>query len=600
MLLSKHQEKSLHQFLLKQKKYNMKFLNKMLIVALILTLGACEATDLDLQDNPNQVTAENASVNDLYNSIELKVRNFYNGIWGYTAGMSRMISATGAYDYQNAYSPTTFDGTWFNAYSSLMPDIDALLALAEARGLDIHAGSAKIMKAYVMMALVDIFGDVPYSEALKGSDALSPKLDDGASVYAAAVGLLDEAIAQLTGTSAARPANNLFNNGSAAAWIKVAKSMKLRAALTTRLVDPNGAKSTINALVAEGDIIDEASEDFQFNYGNQRDAPNSRHPFYGSHYESGDGDYMATYYMWLLRAEKLTPDGIEVVDPRIRYYFYRKVEDAYAYGTNEYSCHFSNTPDQADKPAHYNAVDPRLPYCLPAQDGYWGRDHLNNEGIPPDGPLRTAYGLYPGGGQFDDNTFQNTAKLGTTGGFGQGINPILLSSFVYLMRAEAALTLGTSDNARDMLEKGIRASISKVQGFASLVPATMSRVINDPRTGTSTTVQAQFVPDADDVNNYVNLVLAMYDAAASDDARLDIISKELLIALWGNGLEAYNLYRRTGKPGNMAPSLEPGPGAFIRSMFLPAVHVNRNASATGNKLLTEQVFWDTNPADFVY
>ena len=165
------------------------------------------------------------------------------------------------------------------------------------------------------------------------------------------------------------------------------------------------------------------------------------------------------------------------------------------------------------------------------------------------------------------------------------------------MRAEAALTLGTTDDAREMLEQGIRASISKVQSFTSLVPATLARQIDNR--GDISTVEELYVPDADDVNAYVNFVLAQYDDAASDDERLNVIGKEYFIALWGNGLDAYNLYRRTGKPDNMAPSLEPNPGPFIRSFFLPAIHVNLNANTASNKLLTQQVFWDTNPADFV-
>lgn len=576
----------------------MKFINKLLIVALVFTFSACNFTELDLLDNPNAVTPENASVNDLYNNVQLSFRNFYNSMWYTTASTSRMIANTSSYDYQNAFSPTNMNGIWTSAYANLLVEIDALVALAEERGLDIHAGSAKVLKAYTMMALVDIFARVPYSEALQGSAALSPKLDEGQAVYSAAVALLDEAANQLEGTSAAKPANNLFNDGSATAWLKVANTMKLRAALTTRLVDPSGAASTINTLVSGGNIIDEASEDFQFNYGNQRLNPNSRHPFYTNHYESGDGDYMSTYYMWLLRAEKQTEDGSDFIDPRIRFYFHRQVSDSYAYGTNEYSCHFSNTPDQDNKPAHYNDVDPRLPYCVASADGYWGRDHLNNEGIPPDGPLRTNYGLYPGGGEFDDNLASEAQQEGTTGALGQGINPIMLSSFVYFMRAEAALTIGTSDNAREMLQKGIEASLDKVTGFASR--ENLSYVIaTNPTTGEEVLAES-LLPSDSDLEEYVDFVMAQYDAATTDDERLDIIGKEYYIALWGNGLEAYNLYRRTGKPGNMAPSLEPGPGSFIRSMFLPAVHVNLNSATTDNKSITEAVFWDTNPEGFVY
>lgn len=576
----------------------MKFFNKILIVALFLVgFSACDNFELDLQDNPNAVTPENASVNDLYNNVQLGFNGYFNSLWGFSGSLSRMFANTASYDYQNAYSPTSFDGIWTGAYAGVLADIDALIELADARGLDIHAGSAKIMKAYIYMSMVDVFADVPFDDALKGSEALSPAIQGGQSVYAGAEAILDEAITQLTGTSAGRPTNNLFNNGSATSWLKVANTLKLRTAITTRLVDPSGAASTINSLVNEGNLIDEAGEDFQFNYGNQRANPNSRHPFYNNHYEAGDGVYMSTYYMWLLHSEKQTADGIDVRDPRIRYYFYRQVEDANAFGTNEYSCHFTNLPDQDQKPAHWASVDPRIPYCIIPNDGYWGRDHLNNEGIPPDGPLRTVYGLYPGGGQFDDNSFGTAQQLGTTGGLGQGITPIFLSSFTYFMRAEAALTLGTSDNAADMLEQAIRASIAKVQGFESLVPATMSRQIED-RTGV-TTVKALYVPTADNVDAYVSFVMDQYNNAGSDDERLDIISKEYLIALWGNGIEAYNMYRRTGKPANMAPSLEPGAGPFIRSALWPAVHVNRNATTSQNKAMTQQVFWDTNPADFV-
>ena len=107
------------------------------------------------------------------------------------------------------------------------------------------------------------------------------------------------------------------------------------------------------------------------------------------------------------------------------------------------------------------------------------------------------------------------------------------------------------------------------------------------------------MPTAADIKSYVDYVLGKYDAAASVNTKLDIIVKEYYIALFGNGLEAYNLYRRTGKPANMAPALEQSPGPFIRSFFLPADHVNLNAN-TSQKVLTQQIFWDTNPADFVY
>ena len=575
----------------------MKFINRLLSIILIIAVVSCDNTEFDLQDDPNAVTAENASVNDLYNNIQLTFSAIFNAVGGDSApGQMARMYHNNSYTYQVSTSQTTFNGLWFNAYSNMFPDIDALLTLTEEKGLAIHSGSALIMKAYTLMALVDLMGNVPFLDAGQGTEVISPAATPGDQVYQAADDLLTSAINLLSGTTAALPSNDNFYGGDAAKWVTCAKSLRLRAAITKRLIDPSGSASTINALVSEGDLIDEAGEDFQFNFGQTRNNPNSRHPFYNNHYETGDGTYIPNYYMWLLRADKIDADENLVVDPRIRYYFYRKVDDAVGQDQTTYGCHFSNLPDQNAQPAHYAAIDPRLPYCVASEDGYSGRDFLNGEGIPPDGPTRTSYGLYPGGGQFDDNTFDDTRQSGTTGGLGQGIHPIMLASFTDFMRAEAALMIGTNDDPRALLESGMQKSIAKVKSFGSLVAATLSRQIDDPLTMESRSVEELFVPTDEDVQAYIDFVLAQYDAAGDKDKQLDIVMKEYLIALYGNGLEAYNMYRRTGKPDNMAPALEPEPGEFIRSFFLPDVHVNRNATAS-QKSLSDRVFWDDGSID---
>ena len=563
----------------------MKFINKILVVAIVLMFStSCDNTELDLLDNPNAITPDRASLNDLYNNIQLAFGGVYGSAQGNPGAMSRMYTSVN-FSYQAGTTPNTFNGLWGNAYSELFPDVDALVELSAENGFDIHAGTAKIMKAYTLMVLVDLFGSVPNSQALQGTDVISPAADPGDQIYASANTLLDEAITQLSGTSAAAPTFDNFYDGDPDKWITFAKTLKLKMALNT------GDAGTINSIVSGGDLIDDVSEDFQINYGSQRNNPNSRHPFYNNHYEAGDGAYLSNYFMWLLRADKETEDGITIIDPRIRYYFYRKVEKADAQDPTTYSCHFSALPDQSAQPAHYASVDPRLPYCivLPG-DGYSGRDHLNGEGIPPDGPIRTSYGLYPGGGQFDFDEFKDTRQAGTTGGLGQGIAPMLLSSFVDFMRAEAAISLGTNDDPKALLESGIRASMNKVRSFESLVPGEMSTLVG-VRGGPDQPVKDVFGMSDEDIDNYVTEVLGMYDRASSADERLDIVVKEFYIAAWGNGLEAYNMYRRTGKPGNMQPGLEPEVGNFPRSFFLPSNHVTRNSSVS-QKDLGDLVFWD--------
>ncbi len=573
----------------------MKFINKILLFAALIAFGtACENFDLDLQDNPNAITPDKASVNDLYNSVQLGFQRVYTNSDYVPGAVARMYHA-GTFTYEALATANTFNGLWndvysgptFPQYGGLLADAAALKALADERGLDIHGGTVRIMEAYALMVLADLFGSAPYSNAIQGAAAFAPTSDSGADLYGSANKLLDEAIGLLSDTNAAAPTSDIFYDGDAASWITFANTLKMRAALNQR------DAGTFSGVLSGGDYIDSASEDFQFSYGSQRDNPNSRHRMYNNHYEAFDGDYLSNYYMWLLRVDKTNADGATVVDPRIRYYFYRKIEKADEQDPTTYSCHFSALPDQSAQPDHWAGLagDDRLPYCivLPG-DGYSGRDHLNGEGIPPDGPTRTSYGLYPGGGDFDWSDYSDTRTAGTSGGLGQGILPIMLSSFVDFMRAEAALTMSTGEDARALLESGIRASMAKVRGFESLVPATMAQEVG--RGDELTTVGASLTMTDEDVDNYVAEVLADYDAASDP---LDVVIKEFYLAAWGNGKEAYNMYRRTGYPSNMQPGLEPEVGTFPRSFLLPANHVTRNINAT-QRALSDRVFWDDGSA----
>lgn len=192
--------------------------------------------------------------------------------------------------------------------------------------------------------------------------------------------------------------------------------------------------------------------------------------------------------------------------------------------------------------------------------------------------------MYPAGGRFDDDRGQPVSLI--TGAQGAGIHPIMMSSFTDFMLAESALVLKTTGNPRALLESAVRKSMADVRSFAL------------------STIEASFVTNFEtarginwdnEVNRYVNKVLELYDAASTDDAKLDVIAREYWLALYGNGVEAYNLYRRTGKPSGMQPALEANPGGFIRSFFYPAVYANRNSNAKQKDNVTTPVFWDTNP-----
>lgn len=571
-----------------------KFKNKVLLAAasifILAGVSSCETTKLDLLDSPNVLTPEQGDVNLFLNAIEIGFSGFLEQVTEEAAEVTRMKHMFGP-TYQNAYVPTTFDGHWA-VYSGLLADVRAMVPLAEEQGLFIHSGIAKVLEAYTMVTLVDNFADVPYSEALDATQ-LNPNVDSGADIYAAMFTLIDDAIADFNKTSIGSPTSDLFYDGSASQWIKFANSLKLKMYLTTGLVNASTSTAGINALIAGDNLISQMSDDMEFQYGTQVALPDARHPNYGVNYDNAtsSNDYMSTSFMYKVIIEK------GILDPRARYYFYRQV-DTNTTDVNEQSC-IAET-----KPGHYGVNDPFCNINFPGNsNGYWGRDHGDNDGIPPDDFLKTTFGLYPVGGQIDANQAA-PVELGMGAG-GAGISPVILTSYVHFMRAAAALELNTSDNARTQLEAGIRASFEKVFSFESKINIEADAIPDDPDTEgvDESRPISDFLLDADEkaaaVNAYVAKVLTDPDTGydnVGDAGKLEIVIKEYYLALWGNGIEAYNNYRRTGFPSDLQPALLPTPGPFIRSFIYPSDFVNVNSSVDQKADNLTRVFWDTNPS----
>ncbi len=138
-----------------------------LALSLLIVVASCESTELDLLDNPNAVSPANAELDLFYNNIQLSFRNLVNDASGISAPAVRMVAML-SYSYNANYRPESGDGIWNNAYANLLPDLRAMSEIATKGNNLVHLGIAKIMEAHALMTLVDLFGDVPYTEAILG------------------------------------------------------------------------------------------------------------------------------------------------------------------------------------------------------------------------------------------------------------------------------------------------------------------------------------------------------------------------------------------------------------------------------------------------
>jgi hypothetical protein len=535
-------------------KYTNYILGLCLGVALVLT--SCETTELDLTSNPNALSPEQADATFFLNSIQVDFAFWVNSM-GDRGGELTRINYMNGRTYNNVYSPDSWDGLWSSAYRGMLEDIRLMNILAEEAGLSYHRGMGKVFQAYIMLTLVDYFGDVPYTEALQGSEGiLNPVADSGQAVYNSAILLLDSAVADFN-TSGPVPSDDFFYNGSRLKWIKAANSIKKKALLNL------GDFSAYNAVT---NYISNPADDFQFSWGTSPATPDTRHPLYRSNYTStGGGEYMSNWIMF-----KMLNGHAGNTDPRINYYFYRQVPNTPGFDSDA-----NEEVLECGLPGYY--VPPQYrndntPFCAPTNSannpasGYWGRDHGNDNGIPPDGFLRTLRGVYPVGGAYDDESF--LGLIDGSGAGGAGITPIMLSSWMHFMNAEVDVSTGGDPTSETLI--ALEQALNKVDDLGG------------PE-----------IPSAD-VSAYIAAFKSDWNAAGSLENKLDMWSTEFFISLTGNGIDAYNSYRRNGYPRDLQPNIEPDPGQFPLSQFYPANYVNNNSNASQKAAKSERVFWNSN------
>jgi Starch-binding associating with outer membrane len=137
------------------------------------------------------------------------------------------------------YDRVDFGGLWRSLYDN-MADLSDMEKLSVSLNSTAHLGMAKIMMAMNLSMATNLWGNVPFSEALTGA-TLTPKFDDAQALYNRCITLLDEGIAEMrkTPTVTVTPAADFLHGPTAASatvwnstnriwWIRTAFTIKAR------------------------------------------------------------------------------------------------------------------------------------------------------------------------------------------------------------------------------------------------------------------------------------------------------------------------------------------------------------------------------------
>ncbi len=216
-------------------------------LGLVLSGAGCSKSYFNINSNPNSATNATPDLilsNALTVSASLQVETnsfiFISGWMGYTGQSGSYATAVG--DVASYYQTTNSQNGLWNSYYRNLEDYQYVEQHAAAQNLYFYVATAKIMKAFMFQQLVDMFNNIPYSQALNGTAIITPAYDSAQSVYNAITLQIDSAIDLLqrpdaTGSSTA---DVLFgaNNSN---WIQFANTLKLRILIRQSAVSANSS-----------------------------------------------------------------------------------------------------------------------------------------------------------------------------------------------------------------------------------------------------------------------------------------------------------------------------------------------------------------------
>jgi hypothetical protein len=298
----------------------MKRMRWILAIVLLVTgsISCNKITDFNV--DPNNPSIDRATPQLLFPSATMSTAGQINGEYAYLGGLWAQYytqSATASqYRTVDAYNmiPDDFRTAYQEIFRSGLSDYKKVQDLSLSTGQYKFYLMATVMKAYTYQMLVDLYDQIPYSEALQGSSNLQPKFDAGYDVYKGLLAEIDSAVSLDWQTGELNESDakaDLVFNGDMDNWQRFANTLKLKMYLRMVNAKPDEAVQGVKSLYDAGALFLETGAGIT----TFQDKPNYSNPFYEQNIRRlNTNDNLrasVTFVSWLEANE----------DPRIEAYF---------------------------------------------------------------------------------------------------------------------------------------------------------------------------------------------------------------------------------------------------------------------------------------
>lgn len=272
------------------KKINYNFATLILLMLTIIT-SSCQKA-LDVNKTPNNLTsavpelvlpaAQSAMATTFGDQWNGGVGSIWAQYWTGGYGVS-----TGQLEFYNMTSAASNAG-WRDMYAGALKDYDYLIQSGEPR----YSGVGKILSAFIYQYLVDLYGDIPFDEALKGDlGIISPKYNTEQEVYNKLIPMIDEGLRDIDSVSPAPSIvfkeignEDFLYGGNLQNWKNFANTLKLKILLRSGQNNTE-AYNLVNSGVS---FISSSSNECKFRY---YETIKNVNPIYNNYVNTSNGNF---------------------------------------------------------------------------------------------------------------------------------------------------------------------------------------------------------------------------------------------------------------------------------------------------------------------
>ncbi|WP_294315836.1 SusD/RagB family nutrient-binding outer membrane lipoprotein [uncultured Chryseobacterium sp.] len=285
--------------------------------ATLLFFNSCSEEFLDVNKNVNEAYSNQLTPKDRLSAAEtvifrtqaVTMNRFGNLMMNAWAGNIYFYASPYGDEFKMRADSQFYDEIWDNLYLGVA-NYQAIIDSPVAAKYPHHVAIAKIMKAYYMQMIVDLYNDVPYNEAFKGQSNKHPKYDKGADVYKGLLAELNQALTLINQT----PDNTTYNLAAnedpifsatsvdMSNWRRMANTVKLKMLVRlSNCTDPaviawrNAELSLLAPLTSNTSNF--ISADVRINPGYSSSSTAQQNPFYATYgiYDITASDMSADY-----------------------------------------------------------------------------------------------------------------------------------------------------------------------------------------------------------------------------------------------------------------------------------------------------------------